>query len=320
VIGRVVVDGAPEPPVDWTKNQPVSIHVPRDELTDSLDCREVGWHLDKDGRFHIENVPPGKYELDVTLSADSYPRVRGAEAMIGVVRTPVTVPEASAGRLDDPLNLGTITAELFDTLQVGNRAPNFTVARLVGKGRGDQLRLGDYQGKLVLLDYWATWCGPCRAEMPAIKDIYWPGLPEVPGGGGFLGAPAAFFLVPVIIMSGPLNPQRDFRMTTGTQHDHPSRNLQSLSIVGYCNLGYDEVTKCVSHWGGKGKASAAQRPITVPLGVEPSRSAHAHDRSLPPPWKGPPPRGCARLPPPPGDRSARRQRAFLDRATRPPDS
>jgi peroxiredoxin len=171
VIGRVVVDGAPEPPVDWTKNEPIWIHFPREELRDSRTWRAFGSHLDKDGRFHIEDVPPGKYELELTVNADSYPRVRGPEAMIGLVRTPVTVPEAPAGRPDQPLDLGTITAELFETLKVGDRAPDFSVARIVGRGRGDQLRLGDYQGKLVLLDYWATWCGPCLAEMPAIKDI-----------------------------------------------------------------------------------------------------------------------------------------------------
>ena len=171
VLGRIVVDGTPETPLDWTKNQPVVIQIPLDEVKDSLGWRCFGSHIDKDGRFRVEDVPPGKYVLEVTVNADSYPQVRGAEAMIGSVKTSVIVPEAPEARSDEPFDLGTITAELFETLKVGDRAPDFTVPRIVGKGRGDQLRLSDYPGTLVLLDYWATWCGPCLAEMPAIKDI-----------------------------------------------------------------------------------------------------------------------------------------------------
>ena len=171
VIGRVVVDGTPETPVDWTKNQPVVIQVPLEELKDSLDWRRFASHIDKDGRFRIEDVPPGKYVLEVTVNGDSYPQVWHAEAVTGIGERPSPCRRPRQGRPDEPFDLGTITVELFETLKVGDRAPEFTVPRIAGKGRGDQLRLSDYPGKLVLLDYWATWCGPCLAEMPAIKDI-----------------------------------------------------------------------------------------------------------------------------------------------------
>jgi len=171
VLGRIVVDGTREVPVDWAKNQPVMIQIPLEEVKDSVGWRCFGSHIDKDGRFHVEDVPPGKYVLEVTVNSDAYPQVRGAEAIIGMERMKVTVPEAPAGQPDAPLDLGTITVELFETLKAGGMAPDFTVARIAGKGRGDQLRLNDYQDKLVLLDFWATWCGPCLAEIPAIKDI-----------------------------------------------------------------------------------------------------------------------------------------------------
>ena len=59
MIGRIVLDGTPETTVDWTKNQPLVIQIPLEELKDSLDWRCFGSRIDKDGRFRVEDVPPG---------------------------------------------------------------------------------------------------------------------------------------------------------------------------------------------------------------------------------------------------------------------
>ena len=51
----------------------------------------------------------------------------------------------------------------------GSEAPNFEAINLV---TGDTITLDDYQGEVVLLNLWATWCAPCEREMPDMQRLH----------------------------------------------------------------------------------------------------------------------------------------------------
>jgi len=52
-------------------------------------------------------------------------------------------------------------------IRAGTKAPNFRLEDLGGK----KSELKHYKGKVVFLNFWATWCGPCKEEMPSMEEL-----------------------------------------------------------------------------------------------------------------------------------------------------
>lgn len=53
-------------------------------------------------------------------------------------------------------------------IEKGDIAPDFMLKTL----SGEEVNLSDYRGKKVMLNFWATWCPPCRAEMPDMQKVH----------------------------------------------------------------------------------------------------------------------------------------------------
>jgi peroxiredoxin len=68
----------------------------------------------------------------------------------------------------------------FQPVVSGTPAPEFSATNL----RGEPVSLTDYRGKVVLLNVWATWCAPCRQEMPSMERLY-DAVKALPGGEDF---------------------------------------------------------------------------------------------------------------------------------------
>ena len=85
-------------------------------------------------------------------------------------RSPVAAAEDDSTKSGSPVSKSTMAGkeDVKEGIEVGMRAPDFTLKDLKGK----VFRLSDLRGQPVFLNFFATWCPPCRGEMPDIERVH----------------------------------------------------------------------------------------------------------------------------------------------------
>lgn len=130
--------------------------------------------FDEDGRFTIEQAPPGDGDMDRFIQVD-HNTSRGMRVQPITIKPGQTqeliVADFTAQqrqRLNDMAKWRERDKMLRDKIKVGDPTPALSAVTLDDK----PLKLSDYRGKFVLLDFWATWCEPCREQTPHLKTVY----------------------------------------------------------------------------------------------------------------------------------------------------
>jgi thiol-disulfide isomerase/thioredoxin len=120
--------------------------------------------LDKDGRFLISGVPAGDYDLGLRLFEPPGDGCLVSPVGARILHFQVGEDAARGAGVD----LGEIAVNVALGPRVGDVVQDFAFADLAGK----TTKLSALRGRYVLVDFWATWCAPCVANLPSLAKLH----------------------------------------------------------------------------------------------------------------------------------------------------
>jgi thiol-disulfide isomerase/thioredoxin len=120
------------------------------------------------GPERIEGLPPALQSNIAFLESRARDVAALPERTTTLTVRVVPPAGAAAAATVDAASAGSPTPDAGGLSGTGPEVPDFTFTDFTGAARS----LSEFRGRYVLLDFWGSWCGPCRREVPFMKDAY----------------------------------------------------------------------------------------------------------------------------------------------------